>query len=219
MQQKKNKARSPIQKRGIETREKIVKAGMTLFAKKGFHRTNALEIAARAGLATGTFYSYFNNKKEVLVEVIRMFYRNASQEVLNVYDPVAGDDPAGNYAEGRKLVHSMIRTLDSAHRLDPHVHREILAMTLIDPDIARINAEEEKKVVAYMTALLGRFREFIRVEDLEAAAVLLYRTGEEIVHRIRVVGSEIDGQRLLAELEEMMCRYLLKDETRAGEGS
>lgn len=212
MVQQKNKARSPVQKRGIETRDRIIEAGMALFAEKGYHKTNALEIAARAGMATGTFYSYFNNKKEVLVEVISRFYRQTAREVLSVYTVEIHDDPALDYAEGRKLVHSMIQTLYSAHTLDPEVHREILAMTLIDPEIARINTEEEKKVIAYMVALLGNYRAFIRVSDLEAAAFLLYRTGEEIVHRIRIVGSEIDGKRLLAELEEMMCRYLLKDE-------
>lgn len=47
------------------------------------------------------------------------------------------------------------------------------------------------------------------MKDIEAAAVLVYRVSEEIIHRIRITGTDMDSARLLAGLVEMLSRYLL----------
>lgn len=209
MSEQKQKARTPVQKRAMETKQKIIEAAEALFAEKGYHKTNALEIAARAGVATGSFYGYFNNKKEVLVEVIRNFYAHASEKVLNACREQVYDNNTDNYREGKALVHFMIQALYATHDINPALHRELVAMVLLDREIEEINREEERKVIATMTALLDSYRDHVRVKDIEAAAVLLYRVSEEIIHRIRITGAELDDTRMLAELEDMICRYLL----------
>ena len=78
----KNKARIPVQKRSIETKEKIINAAWTLFAEKGYFKIRTHDLAQRAGVATGSFYGYFNNKKEVAIELIRSFYKEASEKAL-----------------------------------------------------------------------------------------------------------------------------------------
>jgi AcrR family transcriptional regulator len=211
MPEQKQKARTPVQKRGIETRKRIIEAGEALFAKKGFHKTNALEIAARAGVATGSFYSYFNNKKEVLIEVIRNFYAITLEKVLTAYAVRVQNDRTANYREGKKLIHFMIEALYEAHSVKPELHREMIAMVLLDREIDAINREEERKVIDAMTSLLDSYRKFIRVKDIEAAAILLYRVGEEIIHRVRIMGTDLDGGRLVTELEDMVSRYLLAE--------
>jgi len=209
--EQKQKARNPVQKRGIETRQKIIEAAEALFAEKGYHKTNALEIAARAGVATGSFYGYFNNKKEVLIEAIRNFYSNASEKVLNVYQAQVHENNTDNYREGKNLVHFMIQSLYATHDINPALHREFIAMVLLDKEIEDINREEERKVIVAMVSLLKAYRENTRVKDIEAAAELLYRVSEEIIHRIRIIGTDIESDRLLAELEDMVCRYLLAE--------
>jgi AcrR family transcriptional regulator len=209
--EQKNKARTPVQKRGIETKKRIIEAGEALFTEKGYHKTNALEIAARAGVATGSFYSYFNNKKEVLIEVIRNFYATTSHKVLNAYTARVRNDTSDNYREGKKLIHFMIEALYAAHTVNPDLHREMLAMVLLDTEIGEINRAEERKVVSAMTALLNDHKEHVRVKDMEAAMVISYRASEEIIHHIRVMETDYDSGRLLAELEDMVCRYLLAE--------
>jgi AcrR family transcriptional regulator len=208
----KHKARAPVQKRGIETREKILRAGRELFTEKGYHKTNALEIAARAGLGTGTFYSYFNNKKEVLMEIVRGFYRETTDRVFASAASIPGEAPVSSRGL-RALISRMIKTLGDAHTFRPELHREFLAMALLDDEIAAITRREEEQVVRYLAALLARYRDHLRIDDIEAAAELLFRTGEEIVHRVKVLGSNSDGARLLKEMEEMMFRYLAQDDS------
>jgi hypothetical protein len=40
--------------------------------------------------------------------------------------------------------------------------------------------------------------------------MLLFRTGDEIVHRVKIFGIDMDGDRLLKEYEDMVSRYLFK---------
>jgi AcrR family transcriptional regulator len=52
-----------------ETRRRILKSAMRLFAKKGFDSTTTKELAEDAGVAEGTLFRHFTNKKAILVEV------------------------------------------------------------------------------------------------------------------------------------------------------
>ena len=114
----KNKARIPVQKRSIETREKILNAAWELFAEKGYFKTNTNELAERAGVATGSFYGYFNNKKEVAIEMIRRFYKEASEKTLSNFSIQIGDNFAENLDTGRKLVRLMIQSLKEFHAVN-----------------------------------------------------------------------------------------------------
>jgi AcrR family transcriptional regulator len=47
----------------------IIKAAITIFSQKGYHRTKIQDISKAAGISTGTFYLYFENKRELFTEV------------------------------------------------------------------------------------------------------------------------------------------------------
>lgn len=50
-------------------REKIIKAALKVFAKKGFYQAKVSEIAREAEVADGTIYLYFNNKDDILINL------------------------------------------------------------------------------------------------------------------------------------------------------
>jgi AcrR family transcriptional regulator len=53
----------------IQTRTRILQAAQRLFAAKGFEGTTTRDLAQTAGVAEGTLFRYFANKKAILVEV------------------------------------------------------------------------------------------------------------------------------------------------------
>ncbi len=55
--------------RGGDKRERILRAAIKVFARKGFYATRVSEIAKAAGVADGTIYLYFKNKDAVLVSI------------------------------------------------------------------------------------------------------------------------------------------------------
>lgn len=204
----KRKARIPVQKRSIETREKILNAAWELFAEKGYFKTNTNELAERAGIATGSFYGYFNNKKEVGIELMRRFYKEASEKALSNFYLQMGDNVAENHDTGRKLVRFIIKSLKESHAINPLLHKETTALILLDEDVRKINNEEDKKIITLLIAFLQQYKQLIRVDDIEAAAIMLFRISDEIIHRIMINKEEIEEERLLGELEDLICRYL-----------
>ncbi|MBE2997942.1 TetR/AcrR family transcriptional regulator [Nocardiopsis sp. HNM0947] len=61
----------PLTTRGRRTRNALVEAAREVFEEKGFEETRVAEVAARARLAHGTFYTYFDSKDDVLHEVAK----------------------------------------------------------------------------------------------------------------------------------------------------
>jgi AcrR family transcriptional regulator len=51
-------------------REQVLRHAKRIFARKGYHRTNIADIIARARIARGTFYLYFQNKKDLFQELL-----------------------------------------------------------------------------------------------------------------------------------------------------
>jgi AcrR family transcriptional regulator len=56
-----------------ERRQTLLDAGRALFERKGYHATTVDDITREAGVAKGTFYLYFDEKRDLFYEVIRGF--------------------------------------------------------------------------------------------------------------------------------------------------
>jgi AcrR family transcriptional regulator len=60
----------PKQVRAQKKRNALLESGYALFQAKGYEQTTAKEIAAHAGVATGTFYRYFSDKRQLLMSLL-----------------------------------------------------------------------------------------------------------------------------------------------------
>jgi len=54
-------------KRKAEKRERLLAAAKKLFISRGYHETRPQDIAREADVAHGTFYSHFNDKREIFL--------------------------------------------------------------------------------------------------------------------------------------------------------
>ena len=53
----------------VETQTRILKAAQKLFARRGYDGTTTRDLAQEAGVAEGTLFRHFENKKAILIEV------------------------------------------------------------------------------------------------------------------------------------------------------
>jgi len=53
-----------------QRQRQIIDAAIDLFSRKSFSEATTHEIAKEAGVAVGTIYKYFNNKRDLLVKVV-----------------------------------------------------------------------------------------------------------------------------------------------------
>ena len=71
-------------------RTQILMGAAQVFAKKGFHKATTKEIARAAGVAEGTIYNYFSNKRELLLAMVEMIGAQSLKSLIIDHPP---DDP------------------------------------------------------------------------------------------------------------------------------
>jgi AcrR family transcriptional regulator len=59
----------PLTARGLTTRRALLDGARAVFIRDGFSSARIVDIAAAAGVATGSFYNYFRSKEDVFREV------------------------------------------------------------------------------------------------------------------------------------------------------
>jgi AcrR family transcriptional regulator len=62
--------RPPVSARGARTRDALVKAAREVFERDGFLDARITDISATAGVAAGSFYTYFKSKEDVFAAVM-----------------------------------------------------------------------------------------------------------------------------------------------------
>ena len=144
-----NEIREPIQKRSIEKKEKIIKAGFELICEKGYYNTNTAEIAKAAGVSTGIVYQYFKDKHDILVEGIKRYASEIFYPMLNVTSNIKIDK---NNLD--TILRNMINTFIENHKLSQIAHEEIMAMTHSDKEIAEFFQENEMAMTKNISKIL-----------------------------------------------------------------
>ena len=144
-----NEIREPIQKRSIEKKEKIIKAGFELICEKGYYNTNTAEIAKVAGVSTGIVYQYFKDKHDILVEGIKRYASDIFYPMLNVTSNIKIDK---NNLD--TILRNMINTFIENHKLSQVAHEEIMAMTHSDKEIAEFFQQNEMTMTKNISRIL-----------------------------------------------------------------
>jgi len=193
----------PKQKRADEKKNLLLDAALELFASEGYHGTTAKAIAAKAGVATGSFYRYFRDKKVVFMAVCLRMEEELGGRIFEF-----GAQQRREGRSERDILAELIRLGVTAHERHKAFHREVLVMQIRDPDVAAWCRDRESRLVAALLAFLRPARSSFRVRDLEAATELVYYAIEEAAHRAVLFDSPVGQERLIRELQDMVTRYL-----------
>jgi AcrR family transcriptional regulator len=92
---------APTTARGQRTKAALVHAAARVFERDGFLDARIADIAAGAGVATGSFYTYFDSKEAIFREVVDELIDELYQQ-SHVGD-IAGSDPVARIAAANRL--------------------------------------------------------------------------------------------------------------------
>ena len=122
-------AKAPRTARGERTLRKILDAARDEFGEPGFSDSSIVGITQRAGVALGTFYTYFESK-EVLFQAL---VRDMSAQVRDEVGPALEGAADGLDGERRALAaflrfahehRDIYRIIDESEFVEPAVYRE-----------------------------------------------------------------------------------------------
>ncbi len=116
---------------------RILNAAVRVFAENGFHQATISQIAREAGVADGTIYLYFKNKKDILSH----FFNHTTREVFDRFrDAVDREEGAEN------KLRSLIRT----HLAEFQKYRDMAVVFQREALLARQVSEEDIKAITRM---------------------------------------------------------------------
>jgi AcrR family transcriptional regulator len=203
---KRAKPQKPKQARSIKTREKIIASGKKLFCERGYYATSSKKIARHAGVATGTFYNHFVDKKALLIEIHRLHVARVHEELERLLFEEAIQ--RAKIIDGLSMMKKIVRLVYRTHESSPELHREINVLSLTDPDFAEMDRIERNRAHGKLAAILRPYLSRMRVKDIEAANIVVSHAMEAVIHSIIMSTPPIPRQRLLDALADMLNRYL-----------
>jgi len=140
--------KTPKTARGRRTLRQLLDAAAEEFGEKGFHEASISRITQRAGVAIGSFYTYFDSKEEVFAALVR----DVSAQVRDFVAPRisaqanqldAEREGQQAFLEFARLHKEIYRIVDEAEFVDPAIYREHYTSTA-QRIAARLDAAYER---------------------------------------------------------------------------
>ena len=122
--------RQPQQERSTEKKNKIIEASYEIFSEVGYFGANTSEIAKRAGVSTGIVYSYFTDKRDILLYVLKIYLDKVTKPLMAMFDTIA---PPLDFAEFIPKIVDMTITI---HKENAQMHTALHALAATDSEVS-----------------------------------------------------------------------------------
>ena len=189
----------PLSRKGLDTRRRLLDAAESVFGELGFPEASVVKVAEAAGVATGTFYLYFDSKRAIFVELMMDLNRRIRQTMSD------GAAQGTTRLESELLGFQAFFRFTSDH---PALYRIIRQCEFVAPETLRYHYHRVAE--GYVTALEAAMKSGeIGQIDAEVTAYALMGLGELVGMRWILWG---DGEpmpdRVTNELERIIRRIL-----------
>lgn len=176
-----------------ERRREILEHALVVFSEKGYHAAKVEDIVSRAGVARGTFYLYFEDKRATFAELLDIFVARLKEAILRL-------DP--NQAARPQLRENVLRALDLVMS-QRDLARILLSHAVgVDPDFDRKLLDFYDAIAGMIerAVALGQKLGILRACDSRLMAYAFLGMVKEVCYRIVVAGYRIERERLADEL-------------------
>ncbi len=193
------------QDRAKRSYEALLAAAEELFGRDGYDDVGSPDIAAAAGVSTGTFYRYFVDKKAVYLEVQRRYLLQAYNHTLDRLTP---ERFAGRARH--ETIDATVGILFDYVERQPKLNRVFLEMSLRDADVALLRTGFEAAACQRLTALVAVICPRHVIPDPEATAWVLHAAALECATGLAGAGRPppVDAARVRQALTMMIERLL-----------
>lgn len=142
-------AKRATESSGSATRAKLMDAGITVLAERGYHAARVDDVVSAAGLSHGTFYSYFSNKDALV-------YALAEQCASELGELTAALGDVASTPSGRTQVRDWLEEFAEIYSSYGVVIRSWVENQSSHGDLTRLGTETLAEV---SNTLVGRLQE------------------------------------------------------------
>jgi AcrR family transcriptional regulator len=195
--------KKPVQKRSIETRNKIINTAKDLFAEKGFDATNTNLIASRSGLSVGSVYAHFTNKLEIFHTILENFSKEVFEYLRESIQKIIENQNSLNEA-----IDLLVHGLFEAHMLNGNLNAEMDKFILMDSTAGEIRSGWEEKTNQEILNLIKHFSKEMSIKDRNAAVTVIHRSIHEVFQYLYKNRHKVNEKAVLKEFVTMLQKYV-----------
>jgi AcrR family transcriptional regulator len=186
--------------RGQRTRAALVSAAARVFERDGFLDARITDIAATAGVASGSFYTYFDSKDAIFREVVDELIDELYQQ-SHVGD-LAGPDPVARIAAANRLF------LESFAR-HARLYAVVIQVASFNPDFRQHRQASRQAFVDRAARGLRQLQKSGQADrslDAGLVAALLCGMVENFAEVRYLLGQRIDPERAVRAMTGIWAR-------------
>ena len=184
----------------MRKRQALINAAVNEFSSAGFEDTTAKSIAAKAGVATGTFYQYFENKNDILRVIAEDRFAELQHNIPTLNLDVAKNTGAEQLVS---LFKRSLRFVYEFHAHAPMLHQILEHRRSLDPKLRELMQQGE-------AVLKERVLKLVLAMNVEHAPIVannLFSMAEGIVHRQAFDENDHDLELVLTVGAKMLASY------------
>ena len=152
------------------TRQAVLDAAARLFARRGYAGTNLSDIAAEAGIKTGSLYYHFDSKDQLVSEVLRFGTAHSYEHARAAVEALGAGASAALQLRAAIEAH-----LDSLHHLGDYALAGLRIVEQAPQPIRRNQYANQRRYGEYWQALFERARaEGVLPEGVDLLAARLF---------------------------------------------
>ena len=121
--------RQPQQERSTEKKNRIIQASYEVFSEVGYFGANTSEIARRAGVSTGIVYSYFTDKRDILLYVLKIYLDKVTSPLVKLFKGLSSP------LDFDALIPRMVDMTIEIHKENAHMHNTLHALAATDEEV------------------------------------------------------------------------------------
>lgn len=191
-----------------ERRQQILQNARDVFAKHGYHAAKIDDIVAAAGVARGTFYLYFEDKRAIFEEIVDLTFGRLGQSIMRVDT----ENPNRTVPEQikdniRAIVHTLLE--------DPATTKILLSDAVgLDPafDKKLISFYEETTRMLESSLEDGQERGLVAPGDTRMFAIMTLGAMKEILYQVTMRGLDYPEDRIVEQIYGFLCSGYLRSE-------
>lgn len=189
-----------------ERRQQILRHARDVFAKHGYHAAKIDDIVAAAGVARGTFYLHFDDKRAIFEEIVDNTFGRLGAAIVRVDtenpNRSVGDQVKDNI---RAIIHTLLE--------DPATTKILLSDAVgLDPEFDRKLISFYEGIGKLLEASLadGQERGIVAGGDIRMYAIMSLGAIKEIMYQLTMRGLPYPEDRIVEELYGFLCAGYLR---------
>lgn len=153
----------------------------------------------------GSFYAYFNDKRELFIAIIEEYVENAITRAIPTLDCWFSEDQRLDLED---IIEQLLRSSFDLHKEAAPLLKEYIRMSLYDEEFKKHLDKIDIRIRGLLETVLKKFNSSIDNRQAKDLAYILFHASEGVIHQTMFNPEEIDEEKAIGILTKLFIHCI-----------